>query len=247
MELCDPHYPICPNMSFNIKRDTLITDPQIILIILTMIGMMMKDYRYLHQIMRRAKGKYKIKSDLKIFDKSSYFSPFFITFRQSCVPTMSSLIVIIVFLLASSYLLYFASTRPLVDVSITGISDILAADKELIFNIHVKGRNYGLWNIEIVRSDLTVFATPVRNSVPGGIPGGPGSHWDDAKDDEPISEVTPSELGSILLFDEPLVFAAGFNKTGVVSEPSGQVRLRNPGGENDEGQERWYVQFYYIF
>lgn len=156
--------------------------------------------------------------------------------RQSCVPTMSSLTVIIVFLLASSYLLYFASTRPLTDVSITGISDILAADTELIFNIHVKGRNYGLWNIEIVRSDLTVFATPI-NSVPGGIPGGPGSHWDDAKDSEPISEVTPSELGSILLFDEPLVFAAGFNKTGVVSEPSGQVRLRNPGGE--EGQERW--------
>ncbi|GBC05395.1 hypothetical protein RclHR1_00620035 [Rhizophagus clarus] len=157
--------------------------------------------------------------------------------RQSCVPTMSSLTVIIIFLLASSYLLYFASTRPLTDVSITGISDVLAADKELIFNIHVKGRNYGLWNIEIVRSDLTVFATPVRNSVPGGIPGGPGSHWDDAKDGEPI---TPSELGSILLFDEPLVFAAGFNKTGVVSEPSGQVRLRNPGGKDDkEGQERW--------
>lgn len=157
---------------------------------------------------------------------------------------MSSLTVIIVFLLASSYLLYFASTRPLTDVSITGISDILAADTELIFNIHVKGRNYGLWNIEIVRSDLTVFATPI-NSVPGGIPGGPGSHWDDAKDSEPISEVTPSELGSILLFDEPLVFAAGFNKTGVVSEPSGQVRLRNPGGE--EGQERWYVQFIILF
>lgn len=156
--------------------------------------------------------------------------------RQSCVPTMSSLTVIIVFLLASSYLLYFASTRPLSDVSITGISDVLAADKELIFNIHVKGRNYGLWNIEILNSDLTVFATPVRNSVPGGIPGGPGSHWDDDKDGE---LVTPSELGSILLFDEPLVFAAGFNKTGVVSEPSGQVRLRNPGGKNDKGQERW--------
>uniref|UniRef100_A0A1D1YB46 Vacuolar segregation protein 7 n=1 Tax=Anthurium amnicola TaxID=1678845 RepID=A0A1D1YB46_9ARAE len=158
--------------------------------------------------------------------------------RQSCFPTTSSLTVIIVFLLASFYLLYFASTRPLVDVSIIGISDILAADKELIFNIHVKGRNYGLWNVEISRSDLTVFATPVPG-VPGGIPGGPGSHWDDVKDvtNEPI---TPSELGSILLFDEPLVFASGFNRSGVVSETSVQARLRNPGGKDDkDGQERW--------
>lgn len=202
----------------------------------------MKDYHYLHQIMRRVKGNCKI-SELKSLIKVLIFF-FFIIFRQSCVPTMSSLTVIIVFLLASSYLLYFASTRPLTDVSITGISNVLAADKELMFNIHVKGRNYGLWNIEIVKSYLTVFATPVRNNVPGGIPGGPGSHWDDAKDSEPISEVTPSELGSISHFDEPLVFAAGFNKTGVVSEPSVQVRLRNPGGK--EGQERWYVQFYYF-
>ncbi|RIA94765.1 hypothetical protein C1645_817571 [Glomus cerebriforme] len=158
--------------------------------------------------------------------------------RQSCIPTMSSLTVIIVFLLASSYLFYFASTRPLTEVSITGISDVLAADKELMFNIHVKGRNFGLWNIEIVKADLTVFATPIRNNIPGGIPGGPGSHWDDIVN-EPINEVTPSQLGRIFIFDEPLVFDAGFNKTGVMSETSGQVRLQNPGGNDKEGQERW--------
>jgi hypothetical protein len=137
-----------------------------------------------------------------------------------------------VFLLASSYLVYFASTRPLAEVSITEISNVLAADKELMFDIHVKGRNSGLWNIEIVQADLNVFATPVENN---GIPGGPGSHWDD----DISNKVEPSEfLGSILAFDEPLVFVAGINRTGIISEPSGQVRLRNPGGKD---QNRWYV------
>jgi hypothetical protein len=128
------------------------------------------------------------------------------------------------------------------EVSITGVSNVLAADKELMFNIHVKGRNYGLWNVEIVDTDLNVFATSVKNNIPGG----PGGHWDDVKNttnNEPVNEVPPSELlGSILTFDEPLVFAAGFNQSGVLSNPSGQVRLRSPGGENDkEGQDRWYA------
>ena len=137
--------------------------------------------------------------------------------------------------MASTYLIYFASTRPLAEVSITDISNVLAADKELMFNIHVKGRNTGLWNVEIVNADLGVFATPVENNTPGGIPGGPGSHWDDDVSGVPINKVAPSEfLGSILVIDEPLVFSAGINRTGVVSEPSGQVRLRNPGGENDK-------------
>lgn len=160
---------------------------------------------------------------------------------QSFCTASSSLTAFILFLMVFSYVIYFTSTLPLTDVSIIDISDVLAADKELMFNIHVMGRNFGLWNVEIVHSDLNVFATPVNNNnAPGWIPGGPGSHWDDVKN-QTLNDVTPSEfLGSILLFDEPLVFAAGVNRKGVVSEPSGQVRLRNPGGEHDkEGQGRW--------
>ena len=174
------------------------------------------------------------------FIDKKYLLLLFICFRQFCTTISSSLTAFILFLLVFSYVIYYTSTRPLAEVSITDISDVLAADKELIFNIHVKGRNFGLWNVEIVNADLSVFATPVRNSAPGRIPGGPGSHWDDVNN-ETISEVTPSEyLGIIVVFDEPLVFAAGVNRTGVVSEPSGQVRLRYPGGQDDrEGQDRW--------
>ncbi|CAI2163775.1 11771_t:CDS:2 [Funneliformis geosporum] len=161
--------------------------------------------------------------------------------RQSFCTASSSFTAFILFLIVFSYVIYFTSTLPLTDISIIDISDVLAADKELMFNIHVTGRNFGLWDVEIVNSDLNVFATPVNNNnAPGWIPGGPGSHWDDVNN-KSSSDVTPSEfLGSILLFDEPIVFAAGVNRKGVVSEPSGQVRLRNPGGENDkEGQDRW--------
>ncbi|RIB26767.1 hypothetical protein C2G38_2029946 [Gigaspora rosea] len=160
--------------------------------------------------------------------------------RQSCAPTISTLTVIIIFLLASSYLLYYESTCPLSDVIIKDISNVVTADKVLMFDIQVKGRNYGLWDIEIIDTDLSVFATPVRN-IPGGIPGGPGSHWDDdVVTFSSFQEAAPSEyLGSIYVFDEALIFPSGINRTGVISTPTGQVRLRNPGGEDKQSQERW--------
>ncbi|CAG8478667.1 3060_t:CDS:2 [Racocetra fulgida] len=117
------------------------------------------------------------------------------------------------------------------DVTIKDITNVLTADKELMFDIQVKGRNFGLLDVEIIDTDLNVFATP----IPTGIPGGPGSHWDDDIMTNPLSihESAPSEfLGTILALDEPLIFPSGINRTGVISTPTGQVRLKNPGGDD---------------
>ncbi|CAG8562422.1 6917_t:CDS:2 [Dentiscutata erythropus] len=138
----------------------------------------------------------------------------------------------------------FAKMRPPTfetHVNIKDITNVLAADKELMFDIQVKGRNFGLWDVEIIETDLNVFATPVRNVPGGGIPGGPGSHWDDdINPSSSFNEAAPRQyLGTILAFDEPLTFPSGINRTGVVSTPTGQVRLRNPGGEDKESQEKW--------
>ncbi|CAG8777973.1 9027_t:CDS:2, partial [Racocetra persica] len=126
------------------------------------------------------------------------------------------------------------------DVTIKDITNVLAADKELMFDIQVKGRNFGLLDVEIIDTDLNVFATPIPSGIPG-IPGGPGSHWDDDITTNPLSihESAPNEfLGTILVFDEPLIFPSGINRTGVISNPTGQVRLKNPGGDDKASQER---------
>ncbi|CAG8440601.1 13250_t:CDS:2 [Cetraspora pellucida] len=139
--------------------------------------------------------------------------------------------------------LFSTKLRPPTQVNIKDITNVLTSDKELMFDIQVKGRNFGLVDVEIIDADLNVFATPVNN-IPSGIPGGPGSHWDD--DDNIITnslsfhESAPNEyLGTILAFDEPLIFPSGINRTGVVSTPTAQVRLKSPGGDDKASQDRW--------
>ncbi|CAG8454092.1 14632_t:CDS:2 [Ambispora leptoticha] len=132
--------------------------------------------------------------------------------RTCCTSTTFSLTTFLIFsIVAFCYLIYFASSQPLTEVAIIDIANVLAADKELMFDMYVRARNLDIWDVKIMDADI-----------------------------KSLTESAPSELGQILNFDEPLVFQASTNRTGVVQVATAQVTLRNPGGKDDqEAQENW--------
>lgn len=64
---------------------------------------------------------------------------------------------IIFFSLGTGFLSTYA--RPLTKVTLKEISNVLAAQRELIFDIHVCARNSNLWGVQIIKGDLSVFAS----------------------------------------------------------------------------------------
>ncbi|KAK9729362.1 Vacuolar inheritance and morphology protein, variant 3 [Basidiobolus ranarum] len=59
---------------------------------------------------------------------------------------------------------YAFSTIPLSDVSLIGVTNVLAAEKELVFDAHMKGKNLNIWTVEISTVDIGIFATPIKSS-----------------------------------------------------------------------------------
>ncbi|CAG8542790.1 4535_t:CDS:2 [Ambispora leptoticha] len=183
--------------------------------------------------------------------------------RTCCTSAIFSLTTFLVFsIVAFCYLIYFASSQPLTEVAIIDIANILMTDKEIIFDMYVKGRNLDIWDVKIMDADLQVFAMPYQ------IGGFPEQRPEDGDDDDnhinkdssistitstldndikgPIENSTNSKNSSkrsnrrIINFDEPLVFQANANRTGVLQIAIAQVTLKNPSSKGDqEAQDKW--------
>ncbi|KAI1612122.1 vacuolar segregation subunit 7-domain-containing protein [Exophiala viscosa] len=154
-----------------------------------------------------------------------------------------------------------ALNRPLLDISIKRIQNVLASEQELMLDLNVEAVNPNLFTITVNDLDINLFAeSPYVNSRPddGGTfrwitrraASSLGFNWppwesNDGVDEgtDPIDEPEPGTqkmlLGRILEFDSPLLFEASPVRRTRTSSV-GEIRLARPGNRTEEGgSARW--------
>ncbi|KIV77425.1 hypothetical protein PV11_09222 [Exophiala sideris] len=154
-----------------------------------------------------------------------------------------------------------ALNRPLLDISIKRIQNVLASDQELMLDLNVEAVNPNLFTITVNDLDINLFAESAYvNTRPddGGTfrwitrraSSSLGFNWPpwDSKDGvdegtDPIDEPEPGTqkmlLGRILEFDSPLLFEASPVRRTRTSSV-GEIRLARPGNKTEEGgSARW--------
>ncbi|RUP50685.1 hypothetical protein BC936DRAFT_138133 [Jimgerdemannia flammicorona] len=144
----------------------------------------------------------------------------------------------LIFVLSMGAAVVSTCSRPLTDVGVTAISNVLAAQGELIFDIHVRARNWNIWGVHITEANLEIFAS--SQNVLAEVPGGRDSTL--SAEDVQKQGPGPAELlGTVYHFDEPLVFRSGILPNGFVSQSISQIRVKNPGQSYGDigGNERW--------
>lgn len=152
-----------------------------------------------------------------LFDKKRYPH----RYRPCCrLTTLLTLGGCILLLFGLSIMIFVFSTRPLTDVGVISITNVLAAEKELIFDVQVKARNRNFLTVTIQHAGLGVFARPSR--LPNS------------------SSFDPIEfLGRVYHLDSFL----SFPHSSYPSTSSTQLRVQHPGqqpGDSDpSGNIRW--------
>ncbi|ROV89048.1 hypothetical protein VSDG_08754 [Cytospora chrysosperma] len=146
----------------------------------------------------------------------------------------------------------FATSQPLMDVQLTAIKSVVAAEQELIFDITVKAYNPNVVIITVDQADIEVFAKsphagtdsewwrrPKHDGHDSKWDSGDGElHTAQAKE-APVDDKAPNmRLGTISKLDNALSFEGSFFNSGM-SESSGEVKLRAPGNGTAGGSERW--------
>ncbi|ROV94553.1 hypothetical protein VMCG_08161 [Cytospora schulzeri] len=147
----------------------------------------------------------------------------------------------------------FATSQPLLDVQLTAIKSVVAAEQELIFDITVKAYNPNVVIITVDQADIEVFAKSPHAGTDSEWWRRPDDHdHDDSKWDSgdgelhitqakeaPVDDKAPNmRLGTISKLDNALSFEGSFFNSGM-SESSGEVKLRAPGNGTVGGPERW--------
>lgn len=122
---------------------------------------------------------------------------------------MSSLVAVLLIGFVFGFVL--ATNRPLQDVSVVDITELLISEQELVFDIVVKAFNPGILSVVVPFLDVDVFAKPIVT-----------------KDDKSDKDKNILLLGNIDEFDVPLRFEGGFF-TRHTQSAMGEVRLNDPG------------------
>jgi hypothetical protein len=160
-----------------------------------------------------------------------------------------------------------ALNRALLDVSITGIQNVLASEAELMLDLEISAVNPNLFIITVTDLDVNVFAESAyvgttnewrhnksdtmsngfRSQSTKGVIAVSSPWWwpDDGVDEgtDPIDDPTPGVqkllLGRVLEFDSPLVFESSPLMRSS-SSSTGEIRLAKPGNKTEEGgTQRW--------
>ncbi|EXJ77887.1 hypothetical protein A1O3_09046 [Capronia epimyces CBS 606.96] len=172
--------------------------------------------------------------------------------------------VVVVIVCCGITALVMVLSRPLTDVSIKHIQNVLASEQELMLDLHVQAVNTNLFAITVNDLDVNLFAeSPYvgmvahRDHETGALRWASrrsrsisGSAWlpwhaadgvDEGTDpiDDPESGTPKMLLGRIFEFDSPLVFdASPLRRT--LSSSVGEIRLAKPGNKTEEGgSARW--------
>lgn len=122
---------------------------------------------------------------------------------------MSSLVAVLLIGFVFGFVL--ATNRPLQNVSVVDITELLISEQELVFDIVVKAFNPGILSVMVPFLDIDVFAKPIVS-----------------KDDKDDKDKNILLLGNIDEFDVPLRFEGGFF-TRHPQSAMGEVRLNDPG------------------
>ncbi|KAI9280403.1 hypothetical protein BY458DRAFT_500586 [Sporodiniella umbellata] len=125
---------------------------------------------------------------------------------------------------------------PLVEVEVTGISNVLGTQKELMFNLHVHARNSNWWMITMTTASFSVFAS--SHYVPTSL------------ENKTYYGADPAEfLGTIYHLEDPLIYPAGSLLNTTDSIATSQIRIKSPGSIKDDnsGNERWSLLIRYPY
>lgn len=90
----------------------------------------------------------------RVMLKESHVCALFVVTRPRILCNVLLAIMILVF---CSAFLILSRVRPLTDIY-ADMSRVLASDKELMFDLHVKARNPNWWTVQIDEADISVFA-----------------------------------------------------------------------------------------
>ncbi|KAL8904620.1 MAG: hypothetical protein Q9207_003141 [Kuettlingeria erythrocarpa] len=180
--------------------------------------------------------------------------------RRRCrtVTVYTSLGTMMAALIAAVIIIMVMCSKPLRNVRILDIRNVLASEQELMLDLHVHAVNPNLVAVQVSDLDINIFAKSKhvgtnemwRKRRPGrqplslvnpthspSIEGGVDEGTDPISDPETDSQTML--LGRIFEFDSPLIFdASPLRHTSVSS--IGEVRLAHPGNKTEEGgTERW--------
>ena len=202
------------------------------------------------------------------FSNSSRFSEYRDEHERSCCSRYGACIIVTLLLLvlcigAGTFVM--ALNKPLVDVSVRHIQNVLASEQELMLDLDVRATNPNLFAITVNDLDVNVFAKSgyagtaalwrehqvqssslwtarrnqllVRTGPKYQVAGGVDKGTDPIEDHE--GDPQTLLLGEIFDFDSPLVFEASPLRHRSTSSV-GEVRLAKPGNKTEEcGSVRW--------
>jgi len=179
---------------------------------------------------------------------------------------LSVLLLVVVF---SAVGLVFATTKPLEDVEVREMKNVVATNEEIILDLTVSAINPNIISVTITDMDVLLFAKskhvgsdkwwrehgksrhsneedwlPIDSSEKQEL-FVPGNGVDEGTD--PIDEPRTMSLGRIYHFDSPLTFDGSFFHHHRVNS-TGEIRLSKPGNKTETaGSERWEEVLQYPF
>ncbi|CAI6335129.1 unnamed protein product [Periconia digitata] len=169
--------------------------------------------------------------------------------------------------------LVFATTKPLEDVNVREIRNVIASPDELILDLVVDAVNPNIIGVTITDMDCLVFAkskhvgtdkwwrehgggepenneedwAPIKVDEEKVVARGGVDHGTDPMPDPEVGEPQMMSLGKILYFDTPLNFDGTFFRRHPAAS-TGQIRLSRPGNKTETGgTERWEEVLQYQF
>lgn len=162
---------------------------------------------------------------LRALEQQSYQHPpaSFLNRFASCLV----LTVMLMLVISGAIGFMFATSQPLDDIELVKISNVIASEQELMFDLFVRAHNPNVVVVSVDSADMEVFAKSPRA----------GSNYEQEQDQDP--ESAPNFLlGKFTAFDNPLSFEGSFFHHGLSTSRSG-VRIQRPGNGTDGGAERW--------
>ena len=159
-----------------------------------------------------------------------------------------------------------AATKPLLDLEVTAVQNVLASEQEIMLDLNVQAANPNLFPVAVDDLDVNVFARSrfvgtdafwreqqrSKACIGGGVScptkrqrvsrragGGVDHGTDPMQPSDPARDSQTMLLGRVFLFDSPVVFEPSpWNSA--ISSSMGQIRLARPGNKTEEGgTERW--------
>ncbi|KAL8690859.1 MAG: hypothetical protein Q9218_003790 [Villophora microphyllina] len=180
--------------------------------------------------------------------------------RRRCrtVTVYASLITLMTALIAAVVILIVFCSKPLTEVRIKDIRNVLASEQEIMLDLHVLAINPNLVAVQVSDLDINIFAKSkhvgtnemwrnrgrlsrlhTRDGVDEGT--------DPIRDPDPETDSQTMLLGRIFEFDSPLIF----DPSPLHRRPHssiGEVRLAHPGNRTEEGgSARWEKVLQYDF